>query len=374
MAVWRDYLRFHIVHRHADVLPRAIAEPARAWRAQLSATPEPPRAQRAAAATNQALPEAVGRLYAERFFPPATKAKVAAILDNVKAAFARRVAAAPWLSAATKQGAAAKLQAMYFGVGYPERWPDESALRIDARDAAGNLQRIADWRLRAALAKLGQPVDRHEWIIAPQTPVAVLNFQLNSYNFAAALLQPPKFDPAAPEAANYGAIGAILAHEVSHFVDTLGADYDAQGAARQWWTAEDRAQYEIAVQPLIAQFSAYRPLPDVSVDGKLTLTENLADLGGLAAAFDAYRQALGGAAADAQALRRQDRQFFIGFARSWRAKLNDEALRAELKGDGHAPERYRIATVRNIDAWYEAFDVQPGQRLYLAPASRVRIW
>jgi predicted metalloendopeptidase len=204
--------------------------------------------------------------------------------------------------------------------------------------------------------------------------MAVLNFQLNSYNFAAALLQPPKFDPAASDAANYGAIGAIFAHEVSHFVDTLGADYDVQGAARMWWTAEDRAQYDAAAQPLVDQFAAYRPFADAAVDGKLTLGENLADLGGLAAAFDAYRQALGGRAADADALRRQDRQFFIGFARSWRAKARDDTLRAELKADNHAPERYRIATVRNLDAWYDAFDVKPGQRLYLAPGSRVRIW
>jgi predicted metalloendopeptidase len=299
---------------------------------------------------------------------------VQAILDDVRAAFARRVAAVPWLTAATKRIALAKLQAMYFGVGYPARWPDDASLRIDAHDAAGNLQRVAEWRYRLALAKLGRPIDRHEWVIAPQTPMAILNFQLNSYNFAAALLQPPKFDPAASDAANYGAIGAIFAHEVSHFVDTLGADYDVQGAARGWWSADDRAQYDAAAQPLVEQFAAYRPFADQAVDGKLTLTENIADLGGLAAAFDAYRQALGGRAADADALRRQDRQFFIGFARSWRAKVRDDTLRAELKADSHAPERYRIATVRNLDAWYDAFDVRPGQRLYLAPADRVRVW
>jgi len=299
---------------------------------------------------------------------------VQAILDDVRSAFGRRVAAVPWMSAQTQRVALSKLQAMYFGVGYPEQWPDNSTLRIDAHDAVGNLQRVEASKLRTAVAKLGRPVDRREWVIAPQSPMAVLNFQLNSYNFAAALLQPPKFDPAASDAANYGAIGAIFAHEISHFVDTLGADYDARGATRLWWTDEDKARYERAAQALIDQFSAYRPLPDLSVDGKLTSTENIADLGGLATAFDAYRHALGGRAADADALRKQDRQFFIGFARSWRAKLRDETLRAELKTDGHAPERHRIATVRNIDAWYEAFDVQPGQQLYLAPESRVRIW
>jgi predicted metalloendopeptidase len=278
------------------------------------------------------------------------------------------------MTEAAKATALSKLKSMYFGAGYPERWQDDSKLAIDAHDAVGNLRRIADWNYRNALAKLGRPVDRQEWVIAPQTPGAILNFHLNSYNFAAALLQPPKFDPAASDAANYGAIGAIFAHEVSHFVDTLGADYDAQGAARRWWTAEDKAKYDAATQPLVDQFSAYRPFPDLAIDGKLTLVENVADLGGLAAAFDAYREALGSRAAGPEDLRRQDRQFFIGFARSWRAKLTDEAIRAQVKGDGHAPESYRISTVRNLDAWYEAFDVRPGQRLYLPPGSRVRIW
>jgi predicted metalloendopeptidase len=296
---------------------------------------------------------------------------VQSILDRVVAAFGQRVAAVPWMTAATKSVALAKLKGMYFGVGYPAQWQDDSKLAIDADDAVGNLQRVAEWKYRNALAKLGKPVDRHEWAIAPQSPGAILNFQLNSYNFAAALLQPPKYDPAASDAASYG---AIFGHEVSHFVDTLGADYDAQGAAHPWWTAEGQANYAAASQPLIDQFSAYRALPDLAVDGKLTLTENIADLGGLAAAFDAYRQVLGGGAASAEELRRQDRQFFIGFARSWRAKLRDAALRAELESDGHAPERCRIATVRNLDAWYEAFDVRPGQELYLAPASRVRVW
>ncbi|MGI9026264.1 MAG: M13 family metallopeptidase [Burkholderiaceae bacterium] len=375
LSVWKDYLRFHIVHRYADVLPRSIAEPARGFLAALAATPvQVSREERAIAATNQALPEALGRLYVQRYFPAATKARVKSILDDVVAAFSRRVADVPWMTAATKSVALSKLNGMYFGVGYPEKWQDDSKLDIDANDPVGNLQRVADWNYRNALAKLGQPVDRHEWSIAPQSPGAVLNFQLNSYNFAAALLQPPKFDPTESDAANYGAIGVIFAHEVSHLVDTLGSAYDAQGATHLWWTAEDKGKYDAASQALIDQFSAYRPFPDLGVDGKLTLTENIADLGGLATAFDAYRQALGSRATDADELRRQDRQFFIGFARSWRAKLSEEAMRAQIRGDGHAPESYRISTVRNLDAWYGAFDVRPGQRLYLAPASRVRIW
>ena len=373
LSVWQDYLRFHVVHRYAEVLPSSIAEPANRWRSA-AAPAQTSREQRAVAATNLAIPEAVARIYVQRHFSAASKARAKAIFDNVAAAFSRRVAAVPWMSSATKRVALAKLKGLYFGIGYPEQWQDDSKLRISATDAAGNLQRVAEWNYHQALAKLGRPLDKREWAMDPQSPGAVLIFQLNAYNFAAALLQAPKFDARASEAANYGAIGAIFAHEVSHFVDTLGADYDAQGAARNWWTAEDKANYDAASQPLIDQFSAYRPFPELAVDGKQTLTENIADLAGLASAFEAYRQVLASRAANPDELHRMDRQFFIGFARSWRSKLTDEALREQLASDGHAPDRYRVATVRNLDAWYEAFGVRPGHKLYLAPNQRVRIW
>lgn len=353
LPVWKDYLRFHVLHRYADVLPREFR----------SGTAS--RAESAVEATNRAMPEAVGRIYVARYFPPASKARLQKVLDNVVAAFRKRVVAAPWLSEESRRIALQKLDTMYFGIGYPEKWQDDSRLAIDPHDAFGNQRRVEGWSYKIALAKLGHAVDRREWVIAPQSPGANLNFQLNSYNFAAALLQPPKFDAAASDAATYGAIGAIFGHEVSHFVDTLGADYDASGASRNWWSAEDRQKYEAATRPLVEQFAAYRPFPDVAIDGKKTLVENVADMAGLAAAFDAYRAAPGP---------RQDREFFVGFAQSWRVIRREDAVRAMLKGDGHAPESYRIATVRNFDAWYEAFDVKPGQRLYLAPEERVRVW
>jgi endothelin-converting enzyme/putative endopeptidase len=187
-------------------------------------------------------------------------------------------------------------------------------------------------------------------------------------------LQAPKFDPAASDAANYGAIGAIVGHEASHYVDMLGADWDAEGRKRHWWTPEDLSRFEALVQPLVNQFSSYQPFPDLRVDGKRTQTESIADLAGLASAFDAYRTSLGSKAGDQAYVRQHDREFFIGFARSWRSKICEEGLRTQVATDSHAPERYRIATVRNIDAWYDAFDVQPGQRLYLEPSARVRIW
>ena len=205
------------------------------------------------------------------------------------------------------------------------------------------------------------------------TPVALLVFQQNAYDFAAALLQSPKYDPAANDAASYGAIGAIIGHDVTHFVDVLGAEYDTDGAMHRWWTGEDMRRFESAAEPLVNQFSSYHPFSDASVEGKLTRTENVADLGGLVAAFDAYRSTLCRRASDKEYVRQRDREFFVAFAQSWRTKTSDAGMRAQLAGD-HAPEMYRVATVRNLDAWYDAFDVRPGQALYVEPNARVRIW
>jgi predicted metalloendopeptidase len=201
----------------------------------------------------------------------------------------------------------------------------------------------------------------------------VLVFQQNAYTFAAALLQPPKYDSTSSDAAAYGAIGAIIGHDISHFVDVVGAGYQPDGAMRRWWAPDDSARYEVVTEPIVRQFSAYEPLPGVHVDGRLTRTENVADLAGLTAAFEAYRASLGTRAMDREVVRRGDREFFIAFARAFGAKANEKAIRAQLASD-HAPESYRMDTVRNLDAWYDAFDVRPGQRLYLAPAARVRIW
>jgi predicted metalloendopeptidase len=374
LSAWLDYLRFHLIHAYAEVLPRAFAEEALAAHDSDASGQRSSRAPRAMEATHQAMSGVLGRLYVERYFPASQKARVQAITANVIEAFRQRVEAVTWLSPATKRQALAKLKTLYFGVGYPERWQDYIGLTVSAVDAVGNLQRLADWNYRLALARLGRPVDVTQWWIAPQTAGAVLLFQQNAYNFSAALLQAPKFDPTASDAANYGAIGAIIGHEVSHFVDTLGADYDAAGRKVHWWTAEDMAGYEAATGPLVHQVSDYRPFPDMTINGKLTLVENLADLGGLAAAFDAYRRTLGRKVSDKEYVRQHDREFFIGFARSWRSKAREDALRAQITTNDHAPENFRIATVRNIDAWYDAFDVQPGQRLYLEPKARVRIW
>jgi predicted metalloendopeptidase len=368
LASWQDYLRFHAIDDYAEVLPRAFAEAAAGMRGD-GRTPE----QRALAMTESALADAIGQLYAARHFPPAQKARVRGIIANVAAAFREHAAHAAWLSPASRRTALAKLDALYVGIGYPERWDDWSDLRTARDDAFGNLQRTAERERRRALARLAKPYDPHEWVLPAETAGAVLVFQQNAYEFAAALLQPPKYDPAASDAAAYGAIGAIIGHDVSHFVDVLGAYYQPDGRIGRWWTADDSAAFEAAAEPIVRQFAEYEPLPGVHVNGLLTRTENVADLAGLTAAFEAYRTSLGARSADSEYVRREDREFFLAFARAFGAKLSDAALRAQLATD-HAPEMYRMDTVRNLDAWYAAFDVVPGQRLYLEPRARVRIW
>lgn len=365
---WKDYLRFHVIDAYAAVLPRQFVEASADMRED-HRTPD----ERALAATQSAMAGALGQLYAERYFSAVQKARIRAVIANVAAAFREHVAEAAWLSPASRQIALDKLDRLYVGIGYPERWEDWSDLRIEPDDAFGNAQRVADRDRRHALARLAQPYDPRKWVLTPQTAGAVLIFQQNAYEFAAALLQPPKYDPTASEAATYGAVGAIIGHDTSHFVDVLGADYEPDGRMRRWWTAEDAARFDTAAEPLVRQFSAYEPLPGLHLDGRLTRTENVADLAGLTAAFEAYRASLGARAADRDYVRRQDREFFIAFAQAFGATMNEAGLRAQIKTD-HAPEMYRMATVRNLDAWYEAFDVVPGQRFYLEPGARVRVW
>jgi putative endopeptidase len=375
VEAWKDYLRFHVIERYADVLPHAFAEQAITLRTDpaYGVPRNPSRAQRALDATQLAFGEAIGKMYADRFFPPEQKARVRAIVANVTAAFVKRVEALTWMSPSTRRLALTKLKTLYVGIGYPDHWQDYSDLVVDSANALGNLRRVDDRNYRRALARLGRAIDSSEWLIPPHTAAAILVFQLNAYDFSAALLQPPKFDPAASDAAAYGAIGAIIGHDVTHFVDVLGADYDVDGAMHHWWTGEDMLRFQEAADPLVNQFASYHPFTDMSVDGKLTRTENVADLGGLVSAFDAYRRTLGRRASDKDYVRQQDRAFFIAYAQSWRTKTSEAALRAQLTGD-HAPEAYRAATVRNLDAWYDAFDVRPGQALYVEPRARVRIW
>lgn len=366
LETWKNYLRFHLIDENVDVLPAAYAQGT--W------NEHSPRANRAIDATDLALPDALGQMYVAEYFPPATKAKVESILSNVKAAFEKRIETAAWLTPATRAQSLVKLNSIYFGVGYPEKWTDYATLRVDPRDAFGNQRRASLWLYKKELSKLGQPNDPQEWVISPQSVAATYNPLQNNYNFAAAMLQPPKFDPAGAMPANYGAIGYVFGHELSHFVDTLGAETDPRGAMTHWWSTQDMAQYEIATAPLVKQFAGYQAFADLPVNGKSSLSENVADLAGLNSAFDAYRKTLGNKVQDKDYVRQQDRLFFIGYARAWRGRSTDQAVREQIASDIHAPVNFRVASVRNMDAWYEAFNVQPGQRYYLEPAARVHIW
>jgi predicted metalloendopeptidase len=274
----------------------------------------------------------------------------------------------------TKVEAKAKLAALKVGIGYPDRWRDYSGLKVLAGDAYGNQQRAEMFEYRRNLHKLGTAVDRSEWCMTPQLVNAVNLPAMNALNFPAAILQPPYFDAARPAAMNYGAIGATIGHEISHSFDDQGALFDASGRLRNWWTPQDFAHFEASAAQLVAQFNAYRPFPDLAVNGKQTLSENIADLAGLGAAYGAYRASLGDAPAPSLDGFSADQQFFLSFAQSWRAKYREPILRQIIITDGHSPDQYRAATVRNLDAWYAAFDVKPGQALYLSPAERVRMW
>jgi len=369
LQAWKDYLRFHAIHDYADVLPRAFAAEALAMKG-----PQPSRDERALAATQSAMGDALGRMYAERYFPAAQKARLERISDNVRAALVKRVEAATWMSPATKASALTKLQTLYVGLGYPDQWTDDSSLTVDPADPLGNLQRVSERNYRNAIARLGQPVNLKYWYIAPQKVGAVLVFQQNAYVMAAALLEPPKYDHTSSDAAAYGSVGALIGHDLTHYIDTLGADYDTEHRLRHWWTAEDAQRFQALTQKLVDQFSAYQPFPGLPINGKLTLTENIADLGGLAAAFDAYRKTLGSRVTDKDYVRTQDREFFIAYAQTQRRKISEAANRKQISTSDHAPEDYRADTVRNLDAWYDAFDVRPGQRLYLEPSARVRVW
>jgi len=245
---------------------------------------------------------------------------------------------------------------------------------VKSDDIFGNIWRGDLFDYRRDLARLGKPIDRKEWSMTPQTVNAVNLPLQNALNFPAAILQPPYFDPKAPDAVNYGSIGAIIGHEISHTFDTEGSAFDSKGRLRNWWTEADLKHFNEATAKLAAQYDTYKPFPDLALNGKQTLAENIADVAGLAAAYDGYHASLGGGTPPLLEGFNGDQQFFIAFGQSWAAKERDGALRQQVLTDGHAPDRYRADTVRNLDPWYPAFDVQPGEALYLSPAQRVRIW
>jgi predicted metalloendopeptidase len=373
---WRDWLALHAVERSAAFLPKAFVDERFHFYSQaLRGIPEQrPRWQRGMDYTSGALGEAVGKLYAQRYFPAETNAKVQAMVGDLVAAFGKRIDALTWMSPETRSRAKAKLATLKVGVGYPDRWLDYSSLEIVSGDALGNAQRADLFDYRRQLAKLHEPVDRGEWWMTPQTVNAVNLPLQNALNFPAAIIQPPFFDAHADAAHNYGSMGAIIGHEISHSFDDQGSQFDAEGRLADWWTKEDMDHFKAAGEALAVQFDAYKPFADLSVNGHQTLSENIADVAGLLTADDAYRLSLHGAADALKDGLTGDQRFFISFAQSWRSKTRDEELRKLIATDGHAPEQYRAATVRNLDAWYGAFQVRAPQKLYLAPKDRAQIW
>jgi putative endopeptidase len=376
LDAWKDLLTAHTIDHYADVLPKAFAEEHFAFYSkEMRGVPvNAPRFRRALDSINGALGEAVGKAYVARYFPATSKQAIDGMVKNLVATFGRRIDALSWMSSATKAKAKEKLATLRVEIGYPQTFRDDSGLTIVRDDAFGNLQRAELHNYRRNVEKLGRPADRGEWAMVPQEVNAVNLPIRNAMNFPAAILMAPFFDPHATAAANYGGIGAVIGHEISHSFDDQGAKFDAQGRFANWWTTEDLAHFEASSAALVEQFSAYRPLPDAKIDGKLTLSENIADLAGLAAAYDAWRASLAGAPAPVQDGLTGAQQFFLAYAQCWQSKMRDEVLRESLATNGHAPARFRVLTVRNLDDWYQAFQVDPRDALYLPPQQRVRVW
>ncbi len=377
LDAWKDWLTFHRLNESSGFLPKAFVEQRFAFYGKtLSGTPAMrPRWQRGVDLTSAALGDAVGKAYVDRHFPAETKAKVQAMVADIKRAFGVRIDALTWMTPATKAKAKEKLETLRVGVGYPESWRDYATLSIAKDDALGNIQRADLFEYRWQVGKLQKAVDKGEWWMTPQTVNAVNLPLQNALNFPAAILQPPFFDAQASAAYNYGSMGAVIGHEISHSFDDMGSQFDAEGRIANWWTADDLAHFKTAGEALAKQYDAYQPFPDVHVNGHQTLSENIADVAGLAAAYDAWKASLGGTPAPAYLRYTGEQEFFISFGQSWRTKTREEALRAQIATDGHAPEEFRAASVRNLDAWYEAFpSIKAGQKLYLEAKDRVKVW
>ncbi len=376
LPTWQAYLTFHLLDAWAPLLPAAFVDANFAFHGTaLSGTPaNQERWKRGVDLTTEALGEAVGKLYVAQYFPPEAKAKADDLVRNIIAAMDARLGRLTWMDAATKVQARAKLAAFTPKIGYPTHWRDYTALQVVPGDALGNARRAAAFEYDRNLAKLGRPVDRSEWGMTPMTVNAYANPTWNEIVFPAAILQPPFFDPAADPAVNYGGIGAVIGHEISHHFDDQGRKYDKTGRLADWWTPQDIARFKVLTDKVVAQYSAYQPLPGLHVNGALTLGENMADLAGINVAYDAYHKSLGDRPASVIGGYTGDQRFFLGFAQIWRQKYRDAALLQQTTTDPHTAGFLRPQVVRNLDAWYAAFGAKPGETLYLAPDDRIKVW
>ncbi|MEO5625315.1 MAG: M13 family metallopeptidase [Dokdonella sp.] len=377
VVTWRAYMTFQYLNAMADVLPRNLDDLAFDFNGRtLSGQPQKrERWKRATVALNSALGEAVGALYVRGHFTPEAKTRVASLVESLRAAYRARIARVAWMSEETKQAAFRKLDKLRVKIGYPDKWRDYSTLDIRPGDPVGNRKRAKCWEWRRRIARLDKPTDRDEWGMTPQTVNAYYNSYFNEIVFPAAILQPPYFDADADPAVNYGGIGGVIGHEMGHAFDDQGAKSDEDGIERTWWKAEDVAQFKTLVARLAAQYSQFEPLPGARLNGNLTLGENIGDNGGLSIALEAYQISLRGNEPPVMDGFSGTQRFFLSWAQTYRENIREVQLRANITSDPHSPAEFRVnGVVRNMDAWYDAFGVKLGDRLYVAPANRVHIW
>jgi endothelin-converting enzyme/putative endopeptidase len=377
LSTWKDWMTFHFISDHAMYLPKAFDDAHFAFYSKtLNDVPEQrARWKRGVQLVNHSLGEAVGKIYVERYFPPDSEAKMADLVTNLEAALKARLEANPWMDDATRTKALAKLAAFEPRIGHPVKYIDYSPIVVKRDDLLGNAMRAAqfDWNLQ--LSRLGKPVDRNLWDMTPQTINAYYNPLMNQITFPAAILQPPFFDPNADPAVNYGAISAVIGHEMGHGFDDQGSQFGPDGTYENWWTDASRKAFAKRTAALVQQYDSYEPIPGTHIKGQLTLGENIGDLGGIQTAYEAYHRSLHGKPAPVIDGLTGDQRFFLAFAQVWRAKTREGAERQQLLTDPHSPAKYRTnGVVRNVDAWYKAFDVKPGDKLFLPPDQRVHIW
>jgi len=377
LCVWRAYFRAQLLAAFAPYLSQTFVDEHFAFYGTvLNGIPaNRPRWKRGVALVNRCLGESLGELYVEKYFPPDSKTRMLALVSNLLAAYRTSIAALDWMSPQTKSEAHTKLARLVTKIGYPNKWRDYSGLQIRSADLVGNVMRAAAFERRYALDKLGKPIDREEWEMTPQTINAYYDPQKNEIVFPAAILQPPFFDPLADDAVNYGSIGAVIGHEISHGFDDQGSQFDAHGNLRDWFTGEDHQKFAAKTAAIARQYSAYEPLPGYRINSALTLGEDIADNSGLAVAYRAYRLSLGANAAPVIDGLSGDQRFYMGWAQAWQAKVRENTAIMRIKADPHSPPRFRIlGTLVNQPGFYAAFDVQPGDKMYLPPEERVTIW
>jgi putative endopeptidase len=377
VAVWRDYLTVHYLHTMSPYLPKAIDDADFEFFGKVLGGQQAqlPRETRAVHLVDQRLGHPLGKLYVAKYFPPESKAKVEALVANLLKAYDADIQKISWMTDATKAKALDKLHHFTPHVGYPDAWRDFSGLTIARDDLIGDIERsdVFEWHYR--LDRIDRPVDRNEWNMTPPTVNAYYTPTLNSIFFPAAILQAPFFDPRADDAVNYGGIGAVMGHEIGHGFDDQGSKYSGVGKLESWWTDQDRAAFEESIGTLGAQYDSYEGVPGLHVNGKLTMGENIGDLSGLAISLQAYHYSLNGTPAPVIDGYTGDQRYFLGFAQIWRSKSSEASIRRQVLSNPHSPSHWRVVgPTRNVDAWYDAFGVKPGDKYYLAPNARVRLW